>query len=122
MWDGLGLLVWLLGFAFEAIGDYQMFKFKQNPQNKGQIMTRGLWAYTRHPNYFGETVMWWGVFLIAVNVDWGWTSIISPLLITFLLLRISGVTLLEDKYKNNVIYQEYKRRTPAFFPIKKRFL
>jgi steroid 5-alpha reductase family enzyme len=79
-------------------------------------MTQGLWRYTRHPNYFGETAMWWGIFLIALSVKSGWTALISPLMITFLLLKVSGITMLEKKYAGNKEFEEYARRTSAFFP------
>lgn len=114
--DGVGFALWILGFFFEAGGDYQLTRFKKIPGNKGKIMKYGLWKYTRHPNYFGETTMWWGIFLIAVSVKDGWTAVISPLLITFLLLRVSGVTMLEKKYVGNKEFEEYARRTSSFFP------
>jgi steroid 5-alpha reductase family enzyme len=114
--DGLGALVWLAGFFFEAVGDYQLKRFKQNPKSRGKIMTTGLWRYTRHPNYFGEASLWWGVFLIALSVPGGWVSIISPLTISFLLLRVSGVAMLEKKYAGNEEFAAYARRTSAFFP------
>lgn len=111
-----GTLIWVVGFFFEAVGDFQLLRFKRNPENKGKLMTRGLWRYTRHPNYFGECVMWWGIFLAALSVPRGWTALISPLLITFLLLRVSGVAMLEAKQKDNAEFQEYARRTSIFFP------
>jgi steroid 5-alpha reductase family enzyme len=114
--DLFGLILWLFGFFFEAGGDYQLSRFKKDPQNKGKIMSSGLWKYTRHPNYFGEAVMWWGVFLIALSIPYGWTAIISPLLITFLLLRVSGVTMLEKRYAGNKEFEAYAKRTNAFFP------
>ncbi len=114
--DILGLIIWLVGFFFEAIGDYQLLTFKRKAENKGKIMTQDLWRYTRHPNYFGETAMWWGIFLIALSVKNGWTTIISPLLITFLLLKVSGVTMLEKKYVGNKEFEEYAKRTSTFFP------
>lgn len=114
--DIIGLIIWLKGFFFEAVGDCQLSKFKRKPENKGKIMTRGLWRYTRHPNYFGETAMWWGIFFIALSVRNGLTAIISPLVITFLLLRVSGVTMLEKKYVGNKEFAEYAKRTSAFFP------
>lgn len=114
--DGLGILLWLTGFFFEAVGDHQLKKFKQKPENRGKIMTSGLWKYTRHPNYFGEAALWWGIFLIALNVPGGWAAVISPLTIGFLLLRVSGVTMLEKKYAGNEEYAAYARRTSAFFP------
>jgi steroid 5-alpha reductase family enzyme len=116
--DGLGTVIWLAGFFFEAVGDAQLTRFKRNPANNGKIMTGGLWMFTRHPNYFGEVLMWWGIFVIALGD--GWTAIVSPLLITFLLLRVSGVTMLEKKYKGNTDFEEYARRTSAFFPLPPR--
>jgi steroid 5-alpha reductase family enzyme len=114
--DILGLCIWTIGFIFEAAGDYQLSKFKSRPENKGKIITHGLWRYTRHPNYFGEVAMWWGIFLIALSVENGWTAIVSPLAITFLLLKVSGITMLEKKYIGNEEFEEYAKRTSAFFP------
>ncbi len=110
------MLLWLFGFGFEAIGDWQLLQFKKEPDNKGKIIQHGLWRYTRHPNYFGEAVLWWGVFLIALNVPYGLLAIISPLLIDFLLLKVSGIPMLEAKYENNPEFIAYKARTNAFFP------
>ena len=115
--DLAGAAVWAAGFLFEAVGDAQLEKFKTRPENKGKIMTAGLWRYTRHPNYFGEAVMWWGILLIALSAPSGWTGVVSPFLITFLLLRVSGVTMLEKKYAGNREFAEYARRTSAFFPL-----
>ena len=114
--DVIGAILWLVGFFFESVGDFQLLKFKQNPENKGKIMSKGLWRYTRHPNYFGEALMWWGIFIIVLSVKNGWTGVISPVLITFLLLRVSGVILLEKKYEGNKEFEEYARRTSAFIP------
>jgi steroid 5-alpha reductase family enzyme len=114
--DFLGVSVWLIGFFFEAVGDYQLKQFKQKVENKGKIITTGLWRYTRHPNYFGEVVMWWGIFLVALSVENGWIAILSPLTISFLLLRVSGVTMLEKKYKGHPEFEAYAARTNAFFP------
>ena len=114
--DIFGLILWLIGFFFEVGGDFQLSRFKRDPQNRGKIMSSGLWKYTRHPNYFGEAVMWWGVFLIALSIPHGWTAVISPLLITLLLLKVSGVTMLEKKYAGNKEFEEYTKRTNAFFP------
>ncbi len=114
--DIIGVMVWLTGFSLEAIGDYQLFKFKRHPENKGKIITQGLWKYTRHPNYFGEALSWWGIFLIALSVRNGWTTVISPLLITFLLLRVSGITMLEKKYAGNKDFEDYAKRTSPFIP------
>jgi steroid 5-alpha reductase family enzyme len=114
--DFCGLAVWLLGFFFETVGDYQLLRFKRDPANQGKIITTGLWKTTRHPNYFGEATMWWGLFLIALSVKSGWTGIISPAIITFMLLRVSGVTMLEKKYAGNQEFAVYARKTSAFFP------
>jgi steroid 5-alpha reductase family enzyme len=114
--DLFGIGVWCTGFFFEAVGDYQLKQFKRKPENKGKIITTGLWRYTRHPNYFGEVVMWWGIFLCALSVENGWIAILSPLTITFLLLRVSGVTMLEKKYQGNPEFEVYAKRTNAFFP------
>ena len=114
--DAAGGILWLSGFFFEAVGDYQLRRFKAEPENRGKIMTTGLWRYTRHPNYFGEAGMWWGIFLIALSVELGFTALVSPLVITFLLLKVSGVTMLEKKYSGNPEFAEYARRTSTFFP------
>ncbi|TVR76570.1 MAG: DUF1295 domain-containing protein, partial [Chitinophagaceae bacterium] len=115
-WHAAGLLIWITGFYFEAIGDYQLLKFKKNPDNKGKIMTTGLWKYTRHPNYFGECVMWWGIFIYSIPSGYLLLTIISPLVLTWLLLKVSGVAMLERKYKGNPAFEAYAKRTPAFFP------
>lgn len=115
-WDLLGLCVWLVGYFFESVGDYQLTRFKRNKANKGKIMTTGLWKATRHPNYFGESAMWWGIFLIALSVKNGWTAVISPVVITFMLGKVSGVPMLEKKYAGNREFEEYARKTNAFFP------
>jgi steroid 5-alpha reductase family enzyme len=120
--DALGAGVWLTGFLFEAVGDYQLRAFKRKPESQGKIMTTGLWRYSRHPNYFGEATLWWGVWLVSLSVDWGWAGIISPLTITFLLLRVSGVTLLERKYAGNPEFASYAGRTSPFFPLPPRKL
>jgi steroid 5-alpha reductase family enzyme len=112
----LGIFVWIIGYFFEVVGDYQLKKFVSNPLNKGHIMKTGLWKYTRHPNYFGEAVMWWGIYLLALNAG-GYLTIISPLLINFLLVFVSGVPLLEKKYKDNLEFQEYAKVTSIFIPM-----
>lgn len=116
-WQILGIFVWLIGFFFETIGDLQLDQFKKNPQHKGKLLTTGLWSLTRHPNYFGEATCWWGIFLLALtglNNSW---LIISPLVITLLLLFVSGVPLLEKKYKDRPDFQAYAAKTAKFFPI-----
>jgi steroid 5-alpha reductase family enzyme len=112
----LGVLLWLVGFVFEALGDWQLQRFKADPGNHGKVMDRGLWRYTRHPNYFGEFAMWWGLFAIAAEAG-AWWSIGGPVLMSVLLLRVSGVTLLEkDIGERRPQYRDYVRRTNAFFP------
>lgn len=114
--DLAGVMIWLFGFGFEAVGDWQLLRFKANPENRGRIIQNGLWRYTRHPNYFGEAVLWWGIFFIALNAQHGIWAIISPVLIAFLLLKISGIPMLEAKYENHPDFILYKSRTNAFFP------
>ena len=114
--DYIGLLVWVTGFFFESVGDKQMAEFKKDPANKGHVIKNGLWKYSRHPNYFGEATMWWGIFLLALSVPFGWSGIISPLTITLLLLFVSGVPMLERKYKDNPEFQAYALVTSKFVP------
>lgn len=122
--DTAGVLLAVFGIAFEAVGDAQMTAFKREPANKGQVMDTGLWRFTRHPNYFGETCVWWGFWLMALSAAGiagaGWT-IVSPLLMTVLLLKVSGVSLLEkDIGERRPAYRDYILRTNAFFPGRPR--
>jgi steroid 5-alpha reductase family enzyme len=110
-----GILVWFTGFVFQAVGDYQLSQFVKTKQ-PGQIMQTGLWKYSRHPNYFGEIAMWWGIWLMVATLSFGIWAIISPLTITYLLAFVSGVPMLEAKYKGNPAFEAYKNRTPALFP------
>jgi len=114
----LGVIVWLVGFAFESIGDAQLRAFKADPNSAGQVMDRGLWRYTRHPNYFGDACVWWGIALVALGAGgWAWLGIIGPLVMTTLLRRVSGVTLLEKSLvKRRPGYEDYVRRTSPFVP------
>jgi steroid 5-alpha reductase family enzyme len=115
--DRIGFLLWLAGFIFEAVGDAQMARFKADPANKGKVMRAGLWAFTRHPNDFGETLMWWGIYAITLSPPGSAWTIISPLLITFLLLKVSGVTLQEKAMlEKGPEYREYIKSTSAFIP------
>jgi steroid 5-alpha reductase family enzyme len=115
--DVIGVCVWLVGFAFESLGDYQLARFKADPANKGQVMDRGLWAFTRHPNYFGDAMVWWGLFLIAAGTPYGYWTLFSPALMTFLLVRVSGVAMLErSQRKTKPGYEEYVKNTSAFIP------
>lgn len=113
--DFAGLALWLVGFYFEAAGDYQLARFKANPMNKGKVLDTGVWRLTRHPNYFGDSAQWWGYYLIAAAAG-GWWSILSPILMTLLLLRVSGVALLEKTLETKPGYKEYIRRTSPFIP------
>lgn len=111
-----GGIVWLIGFFFETVGDWQLAKFKRNPENRGKVLDRGLWRYTRHPNYFGDFCVWWGFYLLAAGDGAAWT-IFSPILMSFLLLRVSGVALLERTIaERRPEYEAYRRRTNAFIP------
>ena len=116
--DYLGAVIWAIGFAFEAIGDWQLKKFKAIPENRGKVMDQGLWRYTRHPNYFGDALLWWGYYVMALAVPSGYLTVLSPLLMTVLLLRVSGVALLEKGLvKTKPRYLDYINRTSAFFPL-----
>jgi steroid 5-alpha reductase family enzyme len=115
-----GIAVWAIGLAFETVGDLQLARFKADPTNAGRVMDGGLWRYTRHPNYFGDFCVWWGIYLVAVTPATWWT-VIGPIVMTFLLLRFSGVALLEkDIGSRRPGYDEYARRTSAFVPWKPR--
>lgn len=112
----LGLLLFLLGFLFEAVGDWQLTRFKRDPGNRGRVLDTGLWAYTRHPNYFGEACIWWAFFLFAL-ASGSLVSIISPILVTLLLLKVSGVSMLEkDIAERRPAYRDYMQSTAAFLP------
>lgn len=115
--DYAGVALWVVGLFFETVGDAQLRRFKRNPANAGKVMDQGLWRYTRHPNYFGDSVVWWGLFLVALaRPEMAWT-VVSPLIMTFLLTRVSGVPLLERSMaRRKPGYQEYMERTSAFFP------
>lgn len=112
----IGFIIWMIGFTFERNGDKQLKDFLANPENKGKIMDQGLWAYTRHPNYFGEVTQWWGLFVIALTVPFGVWSIIGPITITFLILKVSGVPLLEKGFEGRPGWEEYKKKTSVFIP------
>ena len=114
--DIFGLLLWIFGFYFESVGDYQLYKFLNNPENKDKIMDQGLWKYTRHPNYFGEIIMWWSIFLIIISIPGGWVTIIAPLTITILLIFITGIPMNEKVLENNPEFQKYKKRTNMLIP------
>jgi steroid 5-alpha reductase family enzyme len=125
--ESVGLLSWLgvavfaIGLAFEAIGDAQLTRFRRDPSTKGQVMDRGLWRYTRHPNYFGDATVWWGLWLVAVGSGAAWWTFVGPLLMSYLIVRVSGVKMLEaDMAERRPAYREYMERTSAFFPLPPR--
>jgi steroid 5-alpha reductase family enzyme len=114
--DFLAALLWATGFFFEAGGDWQLSQFKKDPANKDRLLTRGLWRYTRHPNYFGDALVWWGLYLFAA-ASGAWYTIFSPVLMTFLLRRVSGVAMLERTLRETKPgYLAYMTRTNTFFP------
>jgi steroid 5-alpha reductase family enzyme len=113
----VGLSIFLFGILFESIGDNQLLRFKRNQENKGKIITSGLWKFTRHPNYFGEVVLWWGIGIFTIGSDLYLTAFISPLILNLLLLYVSGVPMLEKKYAGNKDWEDYKKITPTFVPL-----
>jgi steroid 5-alpha reductase family enzyme len=116
IFDLVGACLWLVGFTFEAGGDWQLARFKANPANQGRVMDRGLWRLTRHPNYFGDFCVWWGFYILALSAG-AWWAMVGPLLMSALLMRVSGVRLLEkDIGERRPQYADYIRRTNAFFP------
>jgi steroid 5-alpha reductase family enzyme len=118
--DALGVLVWTVGFFFEAVGDWQMARFKANAGNKGKVLDSGVWRYTRHPNYFGDATQWWGFWLIALAAGGVWT-VYAPVIMTWLLLRVSGVAMLERSLaETKPQYRDYIKRTSAFVPMPPR--
>ncbi len=119
-WDAVGLVCFAAGFLCETIADWQLTRFRGNPANRGTVLDSGLWRYSRHPNYFGDALLWWGMFCFAAAVG-GWWTVVSPALMTFLLLRVSGVTLLERSLTaSRPAYREYVARTSAFVPLPPR--
>jgi steroid 5-alpha reductase family enzyme len=119
----VGVLVWMFGFGFEVIADRQKSAFKANPDNDGKFIKEGLWSWSRHPNYFGEIVLWIGIAIIALPIlrGWQWVTLISPVFITLLLTRISGIPMLEkradEKWGGEKDYEEYKANTPVLIPV-----
>ena len=113
----IGIMVWLVGLSFEAIGDLQLSRFKKNPANTGKVMDSGLWSLTRHPNYFGDALLWWGIGIVGAETGSGVIGFVGPLVMTFFLLRVSGVPMLERSLsKRREGYAEYVARTSPFFP------
>jgi steroid 5-alpha reductase family enzyme len=119
--DAIGVALFALGLSFEAVGDFQLARFKADPANAGRVMDRGLWRYTRHPNYFGDCCVWWGLFAVALSTPYGVWSVVGPALMSFLLLRVSGVPLLERSIRQRrPDYAAYAKRTSAFLPRRPR--
>jgi len=119
--DWTGAVIWLVGFLFESVGDLQLVRFKAERRNKGKVMDRGLWRFTRHPNYFGDALLWWGFFVIALATPHGVWTVVGPLIMTGLLMKVSGVALLEKTLtKTKPEYAGYVSRTNAFFPWRPR--
>ncbi|MDQ7840541.1 MAG: DUF1295 domain-containing protein [bacterium] len=119
--NAIGVAVWLAGFLFEVVGDLQLARFLRDSANRGSVMQEGLWHYTRHPNYFGEVTLWWGIFLVGLSGSPAYLSaLISPITITFLILRVSGIPMLERKREGDPKWESYRRRTSAFLPLPPR--
>lgn len=116
-WQVAGVVVWGIGLIFEIVGDYQLTEFIKNRKKKTEIMTTGLWKYTRHPNYFGEVVQWWGIWLVVIGLPYSLWAVTSPLLITYLILFVSGLPMLEKKYSANKQFQVYAKKTSKFIPL-----
>ena len=117
VWDLTGAFLFAAGLLFESVADAQLAAFKRDPASRGQVMDRGLWRYSRHPNYFGEALLWWGLGLIGASAAGGWMGLAGPALMTFLLLRVSGVAMLErGLLKTRPGYAAYVARTSAFVP------
>jgi len=116
--DMIGVGIWGLGLLFEAVADRQLARFKGDPESAGRVMDRGLWRYTRHPNYFGDCCVWWGIWVVALSTPYGIWTVVGPALMSFLLLRVSGVPMLERSiHKRRPDYAEYVKRTSSFFPL-----
>lgn len=115
--DAAGVAVWLIGFTTEAVADVQLRRFLRRREDPDAFLTSGLWRYSRHPNYFGEAVLWWGIGLTALSVPWGWATLVGPLCITLLLRFVSGVPMTEERMEGRPGWDAYADRTPAFVPL-----
>jgi steroid 5-alpha reductase family enzyme len=124
--SSIGIIIFIIGLTIEAAADWQKFTFKNQPENKNKWIQSGIWKYSRHPNYFGEMTLWWGIFVACSPIfsHWQWLTITGPIFITFILLFVSGIPPLEKryqkKYTNNQEYQEYKNRTSLLVPLPRR--
>lgn len=116
-WLAAGLVLWVTGFAFEVVSDWQLRCFLRYPGNKGRLMTQGLWRYSRHPNYFGELVQWWGIYVIVLGAPFGWLTIVGPLLLSYLIAFVSGIPPNERRFKGRPGWDEYRRRTSVLLPL-----
>lgn len=119
-WLYIGILIWMIGFWFETVGDAQLDRFISNPNNKGRLMTEGLWKYSRHPNYFGEITMWWGLWIASIGSSAMLFGLLSPITITTLICFVSGIPLLEESMKKYNGFAEYKKRTSVLIPLPPR--
>jgi steroid 5-alpha reductase family enzyme len=118
--DFIGVAVWAIGMLFETVADAQLARFRRDPLNRGRVMNSGLWRYSRHPNYFGDFCVWWGIYLIALAAPGAWWTIAGPLMLTLILRRISGVPIMEVHLSEREGYGDYVRRTSAFWPLPPR--
>lgn len=116
-YNWLGIAIWVVGFFFESVSDYQLSQFIADKSNKSKIMKTGLWKFSRHPNYFGEITQWWGIFAIALFSPYWLFAVVGPLTITILILGISGIPMLEKRYEGNKEYEKYQKTTSGFFPL-----
>jgi steroid 5-alpha reductase family enzyme len=113
----MGIMLWIVGLTFEAVGDYQLAKFKKDPVNATKVMDKGLWSLTRHPNYFGDALLWWGIGIVGAETGSGIFGLIGPVVMTFFLLKISGVPMLERSLsRRREGYADYVARTSGFIP------
>lgn len=117
IWTSIGLLIWTAGFIFESIADYQLKQFIGSAENKGKLMTSGLWKYSRHPNYFGEITMWWGISAVSLGTKYGWIGLGGAAFITFLIVYVSGLPLSETNSASRPGWKEYKARTAVLIPF-----
>jgi steroid 5-alpha reductase family enzyme len=118
-WDTIGLVLFGAGFMMETVSDHQLSEFRKDPANSGRLITTGLWKWSRHPNYFGEALVWWGIGCYALSFPYGWCTLVSPVIITLLLRFVSGVPMLEKRLSSYPGWDEYKSATAAFVPFVK---
>jgi steroid 5-alpha reductase family enzyme len=118
--DAAGATVWIAGFIIEATADRQLANFISDSNNRGRIIMTGLWNWSRHPNYFGEVVLWWGIWIISLAASDTWITLLGPLTISLLILTVSGIPMIEERYRNNPAYQAYAERTSVFLPLPPR--